>query len=298
MIPSRDQVAYRGRFAPSPTGPLHLGSLLAAWGSWLLARQASGQWLVRIEDLDPPRERPGAIEQQLSALQRFGLESDEPIVRQSERGPLYAAALDRLLAAGNAFVCHCSRGVLKTNGGIHRDCVATRVRGTPAVRFRASPGWVAFADRIQGVVRQDVAEEVGDFVLKRADGYWAYQMAVVIDDAAQGITEVVRGADLLDSTARQILLQRALGVTTPSYAHLPLVVDGSGRKLSKSLASLPVNVADPLPALRAVWALLGQSPGVLAGAGSIALLMATAQRCFDPSLIPAGPLPVGRATIA
>lgn len=279
--------AYRGRFAPSPTGPLHFGSLLAAFGSWLLARHAGGEWLVRIEDLDPPREVAGVADAQLHALAAFGLHSDGPVLRQSERGELYQAALDRLLASGDAFACHCSRSDLTGDGGIHRRCVPGSLRDAPAIRLRVPAATeLTFDDAIQGRVRQDVSREVGDFVLKRADGYWAYQLAVVVDDAEQGITDVARGADLLDSTPRQILLQHALGLPTPRYAHLPLVVDAHGRKLSKSLAALPVDPAAPLPALHAAWRALGQMPGTLAGSGSVVQLLAAACDAFDPALIP------------
>ena len=281
---------YRGRFAPSPTGPLHAGSLLAALGSWLLARHAGGEWLVRIEDIDPPREVPGATALQLRALEAFGLRSDYPVLRQSERDDAYRRALDTLLASGAAFACHCSRSDLAPTGGIHHACVSTRPRRDPAIRLRVPTGTtIAFDDGIQGRVRQDVAHEVGDFVLRRADGCWAYQLAVVVDDAAQGITQVVRGADLLDSTPRQIVLQRALGLPAPRYAHLPLVVDADGSKLSKSLAALPIDPGDPLPALRIGWQWLGQDAAVLAGAGSVDALLAAAARAFDPGRIPPGP---------
>jgi len=274
---------YRGRFAPSPTGPLHFGSLLAAFGSWLLARHAGGQWLVRIEDLDPPREIAGAAQAQLATLAGFGLEPDEPVVWQSERHELYRAALDRLLADGLAFACSCSRSELATQGGIHRHCVATAPRAHPAFRLRVADGSeVAFDDGLQGPLRQDVATDVGDFVLLRADGCWAYQLAVVVDDADQGITDVVRGADLLDSTPRQILLQRALGLPTPRYLHLPLVVDADGHKLSKSSAALPVDADDPLPALRLAWSLLGQDPAPLRGIAGRDALLRCARLTFDP----------------
>jgi len=283
----RSTSAYRGRFAPSPTGDLHFGSLLAAFGSWLLAREAGGAWLVRVEDVDPPREVAGAAQRQLDALIAFGLHADEAIVRQSDRGDLYQAALDRLLAQDRAFVCHCSRAELAANGGIHRRCVATKPRVDPAVRLRVDDGAViAFNDALQGTQTQDVASEVGDFVLKRADGYWAYQLAVVVDDAAQGITDVVRGADLLDSTPRQILLQRALGLPTPRYAHLPLVVDAYGRKLSKSDASQPVDPGDPLPALAAAWRALGQDETAIADTRDVKNLLAYAHASFDPAHIP------------
>jgi glutamyl-Q tRNA(Asp) synthetase len=238
--------AYRGRFAPSPTGPLHAGSLLAAFGSWLLARHARGQWLVRVEDVDPPRTVPGAIDQQLAALAAFGLRSDDAIVHQSQRDALYQAALDRLLAEDKAFACHCSRTELADQQGIHHYCVARTERARPAIRLRVPPGSVvAFDDGLRGRVRQDVHAMVGDFVLRRADGYWAYQLAVVVDDGDQAITDVVRGADLLDSTPRQILLQQALGLPTPRYLHLPLLLEPDGLKLSKSAGSMPIVPCPP-----------------------------------------------------
>lgn len=225
---------YRGRFAPSPTGPLHFGSLLAALGSWLLARRAGGEWLVRIEDLDPPREVPGAAEAQLRSLRAFGLEPDGEVMRQSTRGDAYREALERLLDSGDAFTCHCSRTDLADAGGVHRACVAGSRRPDPAVRLRVPDGTaIAFEDALRGRIRQRLDLEVGDFVLRRADGYWAYQLAVVVDDADQGITEVVRGADLLSSTARQIYLYRLLGLTPPTFAHCPLLLDAGGRRLSK-----------------------------------------------------------------
>ena len=280
--------AYRGRFAPSPTGDLHFGSLLAAFGSWLLARRAGGTWLVRMEDLDPPREVPGAAQRQLATLAAFGLLGDEPVVYQSTRGECYQAAVERLLAQGLAFECHCSRTALAASGGIHRACVTRNQRVDPAVRLRVRDGSVvAFDDLVHGRQSQDVAREVGDFVLRRADGYWAYQLAVVVDDAEQGITDVVRGADLLDSTPRQILLQRALGLPSPRYAHLPLVLGRDGRKLSKSDAAQPVDPLDPLPALHAAWRWLGQAPDALIGAGDVPTLLTQAQAAFVAQAIPA-----------
>jgi glutamyl-Q tRNA(Asp) synthetase len=278
---------YRGRFAPSPTGDLHLGSLLAALGSWLLARHARGRWLVRIEDVDPPREIAGATQRQLDALSAFGLLADEPIVRQSQRHELYEAALARLLRDGRAFECHCSRSDLAATGGVHRTCVAQRRRSDPAVRLRVPDGTVvAYEDALQGRQEQDVSREVGDFVLRRTEGFWAYQLAVVVDDAAQAISDVVRGADLLDSTPRQIVLQQALGLPTPRYAHLPLVVDAAGRKLSKSDDALPVDPRAPLPALRAAWLALGQDAAWLAAATDVDSLLARACEAFDPGRIP------------
>ena len=280
-------IPYRGRFAPSPTGDLHFGSLLAALGSWLLARHAGGTWLVRVEDLDPPREVAGASRRQLDTLAAFGLVADEPIVYQSRRGDLYQAALDRLLREGHAFLCHCSRSDLAASGGIHRRCVARAERSDPAIRLRVPDGTVVgFDDALQGAQCQDVAHEIGDFVLRRAEGYWAYQLAVVVDDAEQGITDIVRGADLLDSTPRQILLQRLLGLPTPRYAHLPLVVDAHGRKLSKSDAALPIDPSHPLVALTAAWQALGQDPTAIAGARGTEMLLARARAAFVPGRIP------------
>ena len=289
MHPPKSTTIYRGRFAPSPTGPLHFGSLLAAFGSWLMARRADGEWWIRIEDLDPPREVAGAADAQLRTLAAFGLVSDAPVVKQSARGSLYEAALQRLLDSGDAFVCHCSRSALGEDG-VHRTCVAGAPRIDPAIRLRVAEGTViGFDDAVHGHVSQDVAAAVGDFVLRRADGPWAYQLAVVVDDAAQGITDVVRGADLLDSTPRQILLQRKLGLPTPRYAHLPLIVGGDGRKLSKSLAALPVDGHDPLPPLRAAWRALGQDAAVLAAAASLHSTLATAVAAFDQAHIPRTP---------
>jgi glutamyl-Q tRNA(Asp) synthetase len=218
------------------------------------------------------------------------------VLYQDGRGTIYQAALDRLLASGDAFHCHCSRSALAAGGGIHRRCVPGARRDDPAVRLRVADGTViAFDDAVHGQVRQDVAAEVGDFVLRRADGPWAYQLAVVVDDAAQGITEVVRGADLLDSTARQILLQLRLGLPTPAYAHLPLVVDDEGHKLSKSHAALPVDAAAPMDALRAAWRVLGQDDRATAGAHTPAAFLARALPVFDPAGIPRGPVPLHAA---
>jgi glutamyl-Q tRNA(Asp) synthetase len=279
---------YRGRFAPSPTGDLHAGSLLAALGSWLFARRAGGRWLVRVEDVDRPREVPGAAMRQLAALRAFGLHPDEPVQRQSDRERLYRAALEDLADRGLAFPCWCSRSDLAASGGIHRTCVrAPEPDRVPAIRLRVAESTrVRFVDDILGPQMQDVNADVGDFVLFRADGLWAYQLAVVVDDAAQGISHVVRGADLLDSTARQILLQQALGLPTPAYAHLPLLLDRQGRKLSKSDAAHPVDPANPLPALRAAWVALGQAALADAGVREPCDWLPLALAAFDPARIP------------
>ncbi|MEO6235246.1 MAG: tRNA glutamyl-Q(34) synthetase GluQRS [Thermomonas sp.] len=288
--------AYRGRFAPSPTGPLHAGSLLVALGSWLLARQAHGQWLLRIEDVDPPRAVAGAVASQLESLARFGLQHDGEIVHQSQRGRLYRAALDRLIASGLAFECHCSRAELAATGGIHRRCGAASRRPDPTIRLRVPDQCeVGFDDRVHGHVRQRVDREVGDFVLRRADGLWAYQLAVVVDDAAQAITDVVRGADLLDSTPRQILLQRALGLPTPNYAHLPLLLDTDGHKLSKSDSASPLDPGNPLLTLHALWRYLGQAPLVDSSMRTPAEFLAAATPALQSGLIPRRSLPASAA---
>ena len=290
MKPSARMTAlphYRGRFAPSPTGPLHFGSLVAALGSRLLACHAGGEWWLRVEDLDPPREVPGAARQQLETLQAFGLHADGPLVWQSQRHALYQSALDRLLADGHAFACHCSRSDLTASNGIHHACVASAQREEPAIRLRVPVGTtVSFEDGLQGTTTQDVAREVGDFVLKRADGLWAYQLAVVVDDAAQGMTDIVRGADLLDSTPRQILLQRALGLPVPRYFHLPLVTDASGHKLSKSSDAPALDVDNPRPALQAAWRVLGQQAHVFDACEDLSVWHQTAIDAFVPGRIP------------
>lgn len=252
-------MSYRGRFAPSPTGPLHLGSLVAALGSWLRARSKNGTWLIRMEDLDPPREVPGAAADIVETLAAFGMESDEPIVYQSARSDAYRAAFDRLQAAGHVFACWCSRADLEPTRGLHPDaCVAQPDPArAPAWRLRVPDLRVGFDDIVCGEQAQNLREDVGDFVVKRVEGWFAYQLAVVVDDASQAISEIVRGADLLDSTPRQIYLQRLLGYPQPKYLHLPLVLDASAQKLSKQDRARPVDAADPVPALRAAMRFLG-----------------------------------------
>jgi glutamyl-Q tRNA(Asp) synthetase len=254
--------AYRGRFAPSPTGPLHFGSLVAATASYLDARRAGGDWLLRIEDLDPPREVPGSAEQIVATLAALGFQWNESISKQSERHAAYQAALDKLLAAGRAFPCSCSRTELQAAQPAGRDSSdelyypgwcrnGVRAPDRPlAIRFRVASGTIAFADQLQGVQTANLAHDTGDFVIRRRDSLFAYQLAVVVDDAAQSITHVVRGADLLGSTARQIALQGALGLTTPEYAHLPLAIDANGIKLSKSAGAAGVDARQPA---REVW---------------------------------------------
>ncbi|MBN8739653.1 MAG: tRNA glutamyl-Q(34) synthetase GluQRS [Lysobacterales bacterium 69-70] len=284
----RPAPAYRGRFAPSPTGALHFGSLVAAIGSWLRARSRSGSWIIRIEDLDPPREVAGAAQQQIETLAAFGLVSDEPILWQHQRHDAYAAALRQLVDAGHAFPCWCSRSDLQRSAGLHHSpCVAAPAQDrAPAWRLRVPDLTLGFDDRLLGRYEQPLATEVGDFVVRRVEGYYAYQLAVVVDDAAQGISEVVRGADLLDSTPRQILLQQRLGLPTPAYLHLPLALDAAGRKLSKQDQALPIDATDPLPALRAALEFLGLPIARLSHAASPPALLAAAVEVFDVAAIP------------
>ncbi len=246
-------MSYRGRFAPSPTGHLHFGSLVAAVGSWLCARHAGGQWLLRVEDIDPPREMPGSAESILAALPAFGLVADAAgaVPVQTHSRPM-TQAFEQLQAANLVFPCWCSRNDLaewRCTGMAHawRHPPKTAPRpGGCACRISRS----ASTTPCKAANARTCASAAGDFVIRRVEGYYAYQLACVVDDAFQGITEVVRGNDLLDSTPRQIWLQRCLGLPTPTYLHLPLALDASGRKLSKSERAHPVDPADPMPALR------------------------------------------------
>jgi glutamyl-Q tRNA(Asp) synthetase len=249
---------------------LHLGSLAAALASYLFAKSQHGQWLIRVEDLDPPREIAGMAAQQLATLAEFGLHSDEPVWFQSKRGETYQRALQRLLDEGSAFYCSCSRTQLAASQGIHRVCLAAADPARAAIRLRVNAEPVIFTDAVYGRQCQNLQAEVGDVVLKRADGYFAYQLAVVLDDAAQGINQVVRGADLLDSTPRQIFLQARLGLSTPHYAHIGLVRDGHGDKLSKSQWAASLAEEDRFQAFCAAYAHLGQNTAVLSRTRSMA----------------------------
>ena len=284
---------YRGRFAPSPTGPLHAGSLVAALASWLDARAHDGQWLVRMEDVDMPRTVPGASARILQQLADCGLEPDEPVAWQSTRSALYQQALDQLIAAGLAYPCTCSRkeieAAIAQAGGqrarhaelvypgicrhglsserdagrtpcawrLRTDCCMKNgplalVESTHTAIDSVANHTITWHDLRLGAQQQDVTTEVGDFVLKRADGCFTYQLAVVVDDGAQGITRVVRGVDLADNTARQILLQRALGLPTPQYLHTPLVLGANGEKLSKQNGAQALDTASPAAAMAAL----------------------------------------------
>lgn len=274
-----------GRFAPSPTGALHLGSLLAALASWLSVKSRGGLWLLRIEDLDGARERPGASIEMIRTLAAFGLESDAPVCFQSERSPLYADALAQLDTLGLIYPCSCSRRELEGQAVYPGTCaagIAVPKRPT-ALRVRVPDQVLQFDDLLRGQCAQNLKFEVGDFVVRRADGVHAYQLAVVVDDAAQGITEVVRGADLLDSTARQIYLTEKLGLPTLKYAHVPLLLNADGSKLSKSAHALPVDPARPLDALRPLLRLLC---GVSVSGADPQALLATAARDFSWARLP------------
>ena len=274
---------YCGRFAPSPTGDLHAGSLATALASWLCARKTGGRWLLRVDDIDPPREVPGSAAGILATLERFGLRADAPVLYQSTRHAAYGQALDHLKASGHAFACWCSRQDLAASGGLHRSghCVAPAdATRPPAWRLRVDAAVISFDDALQGPQRQALQPSVGDFVLRRADGCWGYHLACVVDDAFQGITEVVRGADLLDSTPRQILLQRLLQLPTPHYLHIPLVRRADGDKLSKLTHARAIGQGDPLPALRDALSFLGL-PVDLPGTHVNGLLQ-QALAAFDP----------------
>jgi len=260
---------YRGRFAPSPTGPLHFGSLVAAVASYLDAKSRGGEWLVRIEDLDPPRVVAGAIDDILRALEACGMQWDGALVYQSTRFDAYHAALHRLRALGLAYPCACSRREIADSavGGIEGPVYPGTCRNglapgklARAWRINTRGATIDFDDAIQGRVRQNLETEIGDFVLYRADGVFAYQLAVVIDDTEQGITDVVRGADLLGSTPRQIYLQRLLDLPTPRYCHVPVAVNAAGEKLSKQTLAAPIDAVQPQPALTAALRFLGQPP--------------------------------------
>ena len=299
---------YRGRFAPSPTGPLHAGSLVAALASWLDARAHAGQWLVRIEDVDMPRCQPGADRLIFSQLARCGLQPDAPVVWQSQRGSIYQRALELLIANGRAYPCTCSRkdieqalaarGIVHArgaelpypgtcrpeNGGPRKATEQAahvwrlRVDGANSAPGQPEPASVVrWVDRRLGSKQQDVAQAVGDFVLKRADGLWAYQLAVVVDDAAQGISHVVRGEDLADNTPRQIVLQQALGLPQPAYLHTPLVLGADGQKLSKQNGAQALELNDPLQTLTAAARQLSLPPPAASAMAADALASWTRQ---------------------
>lgn len=253
---------YCGRFAPSPSGPLHFGSLIAALGSFLQARRAGGRWLVRIEDLDTPRNQPGAIDTILEQLQALHLHADAPVIRQSSRLRAYQQALLDLQARGLCFPCACSRADLAEGiyPGTCRERLPPGKQQARSIRLRVTDETIGIDDGLQPRFTQNIARDVGDFIIRRADNIIAYHLAVVVDDAWQQVTEVVRGADLLDSTPRQIFLQRQLGLPTPAYVHLPLATGSDGAKLSKQNGAQAVDINKPGGELWRALAFLGQSP--------------------------------------
>ncbi|MDX1608832.1 MAG: tRNA glutamyl-Q(34) synthetase GluQRS [Halofilum sp. (in: g-proteobacteria)] len=294
---------YVGRFAPSPTGPLHFGSVIAALGSRLEARRAGGRWLLRIDDIDPPRQQPGAIDHILRQLEALGLEWDGPVIYQGERQDAYHEALARLRRDGQVYCCTCSRKALARTAargplgpvypGTCRDRPPAGIDDA-ALRLRLPPGRIALADRGQGEYALDTAREMGDPVVRRRDGLVAYHLATTIDDAALGVTDVVRGADLLPSALVQQALQAALALPALGWRHLPLAVAADGDKLSKQTGAAPVDPAAPLPALLAAWRFLGQAdppepPTEVSEFHRFAL------ESWDPDRIPAGPLPAPAA---
>lgn len=285
-----------GRFAPSPTGPLHFGSLVAALASCCDARERHGRWLVRIEDIDTPRNVPGAAEDILGTLLRYGFAWDGAVERQSMRTTRYEAAFARLVDVGLAYPCACTRRELEgapVGPGGERIYPGTCRAGIPpalasrrqrAWRVRVDDAEVAFVDRLQGPQRQRLQTDVGDFVVKRADGLFSYQLAVVVDDADQRVTDVVRGADLLASTPRQIYLAQRLGLPPPTYLHVPVAIDRDGLKLSKQTRA-PTLPADPLPALLAAWRFLDQ-PTPAEPPRNVAAFWRHANRAWTPNRLP------------
>ena len=311
-------VGYIGRFAPSPTGPLHAGSLVAALASWLDAKAQGGQWLVRLEDVDAPRCVPGIGRVILQQLAACGLQPDQPPVWQSQRSTGYQQALQQLVARGLAYPCACSRKDIEAALGrrgqprarhgelVYPGTCRTGVQGRaglawrlrtdnhasnrPVAPVKQSPiainsiatSVIGWTDRRLGPQQQDVQAEVGDFVLKRADGCFSYQLAVVLDDAAQGISDVVRGQDLADNTARQILLQQLLGLPRPRYLHTPLVLGANGEKLSKQNGALPLNTTEPLAALNAAARVLGLCERGGNAADALAAWVTHWRRLYNP----------------
>ena len=288
---------YRGRFAPSPTGPLHFGSLVAAVGSYLDARHQRGEWRLRIEDIDPPREVPGAADGILRTLEAFGLEWDGPVGYQSRCGERYAAVLERLERLGFLYGCACTRreipdsGVRGAGAAVYPGTCRAGLppgRTARALRVRVDDGDIGVQDRLQGAIRQLLREATGDFIVRRADGLTAYQLAVVVDDGAQRISHIVRGADLLDSTPRQVYLQRLLGLPEPAYLHLPVAVNDAGEKLAKQTRAREVNTAQAGRILLDVLHFLNQRLPDADGDAVPAELLGWAVEHWDVEAIPAG----------
>jgi len=286
---------YRGRFAPSPTGSLHFGSLVAAVGSYLDARFNRGDWLVRIEDIDRQRKVPGAASEILYVLETLGMEWDGTVMYQSQRSEAYRNAMDTLDKLGFIYPCSCSRkeiadsSIMGVSGPVYPGtCLKNPapINKAHALRVRTGNDVIEFIDGLRGLYSQRLQHDIGDFVLRRADGMYAYQLAVVVDDAEQQITHVVRGVDLLDSTPRQILLQRLLGYATPSYLHLPVVTNALGEKLSKQTHAAPIDVSNALTQLIDALHFLGQKPPLEMAEGDISSFWRWAQENWRVDQIP------------
>jgi glutamyl-Q tRNA(Asp) synthetase len=278
-------VPVTGRFAPSPSGDLHFGSLVSAVGSYLEAKTVNGRWLLRIEDIDPPREVAGSATRIINDLNKLGLIPDGPVLYQSSRLDAYQNAVNQLLEKRQAYPCACSRRDLPASGiypGTCRNGIAGG-KDPRSVRFRVTSEECLFTDKLQGQISDIPAATSGDFIIRRADGLFAYQLAVVVDDAFQGVTQVVRGTDLLDSTSRQICLQKALGLTSPEYVHLPLALSADGEKLSKRVQADPVYNQNPSSAVGLALGFLGQKPP--AGL-SLEVLWGWALEHYNSDLIP------------
>ncbi len=279
---------YIGRFAPTPSGYLHFGSLVAALASWLDARAAGGRWLLRMEDLDPPREVAGAPAAILKTLERYGLQWDGEVVYQSQRHAAYQQVIDRLLAQGLAYACTCSRKQLEPYQGIYPGTCRNAGHSTQdaAIRLRVPELRYRFEDRVQGTYAQHLGSESGDFVIRRRDGLYAYQLAVVLDDAWQGVTDIVRGADLLDSTPRHLYLQELLGLPQPRYLHVPLIIQPDGNKLGKSYRSPPLDADQAAPLLVRALRALGQRPEADLAHGSVDDVLRWGVEHWDSGAIP------------
>ncbi|MHC6223959.1 tRNA glutamyl-Q(34) synthetase GluQRS [Pseudomonas sp. X10] len=279
--------SYVGRFAPTPSGFLHFGSLVAALASWLDARAVGGRWLLRMEDIDPPREAPGARDAILQTLEHYGLEWDCEVVYQSQRHQAYAEVVERLFRQGLAYACTCSRKQLEGYNGIYPGFCrnAAHDRTDAAIRLRVPELSYHFTDRVQGRFEQHLGREVGDFVIQRRDGLYAYQLAVVLDDAWQGVTDIVRGADLLDNTPRQLYLQELLGLPQPRYLHVPLIVQPDGHKLGKSYRSPPLADGQATALLLRALRALGQATDPALEGASPRQVLAVARQQWRPEAI-------------
>jgi glutamyl-Q tRNA(Asp) synthetase len=285
---STNNPRYIGRFAPTPSGFLHFGSLVAALASWLDARAVGGQWLLRMEDIDPPREAPGAQAAILHTLESYGLEWDGEVVYQSQRHAAYAEVVERLFRQGLGYACTCSRKQLEGYHGIYPGLCrnAGHAQQDAAIRLRVPELTYRFEDRVQGHFEHHLGREVGDFVIRRRDGLYAYQLAVVLDDAWQGVTDIVRGADLLDNTPRQLYLQELLGLSQPRYLHVPLITQPDGHKLGKSYRSAPLPSEQATPLLLRALRALGQPTEASMLQGTPTEVLAHAASHWNPDAIP------------